>query len=134
MKTKNYQIEGFLESLQTLKKISFDGDISLAVVRLKKSLYDRLILTQEAEKNVIESFCLKDETGRPKTEMIDDNGVYRLSYSFDSPDTSKKCMEELSKIKNEEFELDNGAILPQRISSIKCSPEQMEALLLLTSQ
>lgn len=132
MNVKNGELAGMITSLNSLKDLKLDGDISLAVVKLKKALTGFLDDLNQAEKSIIESFCQKDESGTPVSGVKEENGAQFVSYQFDSEETSKKCLIELNNVRSQSVTLPIiTSIIENRISLIKCSPEQMEGLLLL---
>jgi hypothetical protein len=134
MKMKNAQIVVAIASLDTLKGLAMEGDIALAAVKMRKQLQNKFDEIEEAKKNVIESLCTKDESGKPKQKIITEKGFQYASYEFETNEISKQCGAEIDKILAGEVEIESGKILEGRLTTMKCSAEQMEALLLLTPQ
>jgi hypothetical protein len=131
MKMKNAQLGLAIASMDTLKGLVLEGDIALAAVKMRKQLQNKFDEIEEAKKNVIESLCTKDENGKAEQNIITEKGFQYASYKFESEEISKKCGLEIDKILSGEAEIESGKIMEGRLLTIKCSAEQMEALLLL---
>ena len=132
MKIKNSEIGKMLMSMDNLKGLSLEGDITLAAVRLKKQLIQRNSEIEEAKESVIKNYCLKDILGSPIKSIKEQGGQQYALFSFENDEQSALCAGELNKINEEETDISDYGIHMDRIIKIKCSVEQMEVLLLLT--
>jgi hypothetical protein len=134
MKIKNAKLGDAIANFECLRGLILDGDIALEAVKMKKALKDKFEEVEEAKKNVIEGLAEKGEDGKPKITVVEEGRHKFVNYSFGSSEVQAKCGEELAKIEAAESEIPNGTILSGRITMIKCTTEQLEALIMLTPQ
>lgn len=133
MKTKNINLVENLNKLESLKGLDLDGGMVWELVLLKKALKERLESIQESKKIILENGCAKDENGKPKTEVVESEGRQFINYSFDSDIVKDECYKKIIDIDDIEIEISINPISAEEIKKIKCSMEQMEALMLLTT-
>lgn len=135
MQIKNSELQSTLTKFESLKGYPLDGDITLALIQLKKKLNSSVSVTEEAIKSTKESFALKNEDGSPNILIkTADDGKQYYFYQFESPAKELECQKQLDIINDGLTIIDDMSIAKERLLTLKLTEEQMESLLLLTNQ
>lgn len=133
MEINNGELDSLYAKFESLKGLVVDGDINLSAIKMKRQIALRLSEVTEAKKNVAESLCTKNKDGSPKTFF--DEASRQEAYDFSIPENGKKCVLEINKINKDKCVLENSKVIEEaRVVEIRCTQEQMEALLILTEK
>jgi len=118
VKTKNGLLimPEFSEAFLKLMKMEMTVKECLALSTVFEEIDSQIKIVNRTKMAVIEKYCQKDEGGKP---VADDKG----NAIFDSQEIQHKCLEDISAIMNEDFELH----LENKVSisgDIKMSPQE----------
>lgn len=136
-KIKNKELEEILTNASHLGTYPMPGDLTLAVIEVRKRLKMAFETYTDACKQIGEARCEKDKDGTPLTVFQkDDQGNDLFDYpkklKFKDYASEKAALEELKKMGEQEVEIEVKEFDGRTIEELKnITPIQMEAIITL---
>lgn len=131
MEIKNGKLQQTIDSLESIKYLTLGGELVLSAIELKSQLKEKSSKIEETKKQLVESFCAKNENGPITVTQNFSDGRSAINYTFDTPEKESQCKLELLKI--DEVSIDyfvNKCIDRDYLVGMNLSMKQAEALLL----